>query len=140
GAKEFLTQPVVLEELLLALQRLQQNQVRRDGAAPSAITKANSLVIAVLGSRGGIGCTSLAVNLGCTLAQEKGNSVALIDLDLALGDSDVALDVMPAYTLADVAINIERLDMTFLRRSLSQHSSGLFLLPHPMQLGDIGLI
>jgi pilus assembly protein CpaE len=140
GAKEFLTQPVVLEELLLALQRLQKSKVRADGGSSNGVAKHESMAIVVLGSRGGIGCTSLAVNLGCTLAQEKCNSVALIDLDLALGDSDVALDVMPAYTLADVAINIERLDMTFLRRSLSQHSSGLFLLPHPMQLGDIGLI
>src|SRR5438105_8877960 len=66
GAKEFLTQPVVLEELLLALQRLQQKQVRRDGSGSgSGVHKVNSLAIAVLGSRGGIGCTSIAVNLGC---------------------------------------------------------------------------
>jgi pilus assembly protein CpaE len=138
GAREFLTQPVVLEELLLALQRLQRKPgVGKDGG-PNNV--ASSLVVAVLGSRGGVGCTSLAVNLGCTLAEDKSNSVALIDLDMALGDADVYLDLMPAYTLADVAINIERLDMTFLRRSLSQHATGLWLLPHPMQLGDIGLI
>jgi len=140
GAKEFLTQPVVLEELLLALQRLHQKHKSRDGGSANGVPKVNSLVMAVLGSRGGVGCTSLAVNLGCTLAEDKANSVALIDLDLALGDADVALDLMPSYTLADVAINIERLDMTFLRRSLSQHSTGLSLLPHPMQLSDIGLI
>src|SRR5437879_3154515 len=106
GAKEFLTQPVVLEELLLALQRLQKTKVRADGGSNNGVAKHESMAIAVLGSRGGIGCTTLAVNLGCTLALEKGSSVALIDLDLALGDADVALDVMPAYTLADVAINI----------------------------------
>ncbi len=140
GAKEFLTQPVVLEELLLALQRLQQKQGRRDGGSGSGVNKVNSLAIAVLGSRGGIGCTSIAVNLGCMLASDESNRAALIDLDLALGDADVALDLMPTYTLADMAINIERLDMTFLRRSLCQHSSGLSVLPHPIQLGDIGLI
>ena len=47
---------------------------------------------------------------------------------------------MPDYTLADVALNIERLDMTFLRRSLSKHACGLSLLPHPVQMEDIGLI
>ena len=66
----------------------------------------------MLGSRGGVGCTSLAVNLGATLAQDPDHSVALIDLDLALGDADVALDLMADYTLADVAMNIDRLDMT----------------------------
>jgi pilus assembly protein CpaE len=44
------------------------------------------------------------------------------------------------YTLADVAMNIERLDMTFLKRSLIQHSTGLSVLPHPVQMGDVGLI
>jgi pilus assembly protein CpaE len=135
-----LTQPVVLEDLLKALQRLQQHRGNRDGSAPSGNTKTESMVVAVLGSRGGIGCTSLAVNLGCTLAENKENSVALIDLDMALGDTDVALDLMPVYTLADVAMNIERLDMTFLKRSLIQHSTGLSLLPHPVQMGDVGLI
>lgn len=141
GAREFLTAPVVLEELLKALQRLQRatrNGDARPGAEPGA--RVESQVIAILGSRGGVGCTSLAVNLGACLAQEPGHSVALVDLDLALGDADVALDLMADYTLADVALNVDRLDMTFLRRSLSKHSSGLSLLPHPVQMEDAALI
>jgi pilus assembly protein CpaE len=140
GAKEFLTQPVVLEELLTALQRLRRTRVTGDSAQGNGYVKTESVVLAVLGSRGGVGCTSLAVNLGCTLAQEPGTGVALIDLDLALGDADVALDLMPDYTLADVALNIDRLDMQFLRRSLSKHATGLSLLPHPVQMEDIGMI
>jgi pilus assembly protein CpaE len=80
------------------------------------------------------------VNLGCSLAQYPDNNVALIDLDLALGDAEVALDMIPDYTLADVALNIDRLDMTFLRRSLCKHASGLSVLPHPVQMEDISLI
>lgn len=141
GAKEFLTAPVVLEELLLALQRL---QTARQGEGLTwtngAAARHDSQVIAIVGSRGGIGCTSLAVNLGVNLAQDPQNNVALIDLDLALGDADVALDLIPDYTLADVAINIDRLDMTFLRRSLCKHETGLSLLPHPVQMEDIALI
>jgi pilus assembly protein CpaE len=140
GAKEFLTQPVVLEELLVALQRLRQSRLSNAGTTPNGPAKLDTLSVAVLGSRGGVGCTSIAVNLGCALAQDSSHNVALIDLDLALGDADVALDLIPDYTLADVALNIDRLDMTFLRRSLSKHSSGLSLLPHPVQLEDVGLI
>jgi pilus assembly protein CpaE len=143
GAKEFLTAPVVIEDLLKALQRLRpradsrpgyESNGKGGGAAPE------QQVIAVLGSRGGVGCTSIAVNLGATLAQQPDHSVALVDLDLALGDADVALDLMADYTLADVALNVERLDMQFLRRSLSKHSCGLSLLPHPVQMEDIRLI
>src|SRR6516164_5870783 len=99
GAKEFLTQPVVLEELLTALQRLRRARVSSDPGQPNGSAKTESLVIAVAGSRGGVGCTTMAVNVGATLAQDPTNTVALIDLDLALGDADVALDLMPDYTL-----------------------------------------
>jgi pilus assembly protein CpaE len=140
GAKEFLTQPVVLEELLTALQRLRQNRAGSDGVSLNGVPGRESMTVAIVGSRGGVGCTSIAVNLGCNLAQDPANSVALIDLDLALGDADVALDLIPDYTLADVAMNIDRLDMTFLKRSLCKHATGLSLLPHPVQLEDITLI
>src|SRR5262249_48322113 len=133
GAKEFLTQPVVLEELLTALKRLQLTRAVSESHQGNGVAKKQqTTIIAILGSSGGVGCTGLAVNLGTILAQCPENSVALIDLDLALGDADVALDLMADYTLADVALNIERLDMTFLRRSLSRHSTGLSLLPHPV--------
>ncbi len=138
GAKEFLTQPLVLEELLSAMTRVRKAGTGSDPNMPG-IGGRESLVIAVAGSRGGVGTTSLAVNIGCSLAQEQ-NNVALVDLDLALGDADVSLDLMPDYTLADVAMNIDRLDMTFLRRSLSKHSTGLCLLPHPVQLDDVSMI
>ncbi len=140
GAKEFLTQPLVLEELLTATQRIRAQTRSRSSELSGLNPQAQGKIIAVAGSRGGNGATSLAVNLGCALAEDKHHSVALIDLDLALGDADVSLDLMPNYTLADVAMNIDRLDMTFLRRSLSKHSSGLSLLPHPVQLEDVTLV
>src|SRR5947207_2381103 len=63
GAREFLTQPVVLEELLGALQRLKQARSAGEaGAASSGTAKVESLVVAVVGSRGGVGSTSIAVN------------------------------------------------------------------------------
>jgi pilus assembly protein CpaE len=141
GAREFLTVPVVLEELLKALARLQRGRSNGDkNNGGESTAKAEALVIAVLGSRGGVGCTSVAVNLGATLAQDPNHNAALIDLDLALGDADVALDLMADYTLADVSLNIDRLDLQFLRRSLSKHACGLSLLPHPVQMEDASLI
>src|SRR5436190_389731 len=59
---------------------------------------------------------------------------------LALGDADVALDLVPDHTLAEVAHNIERLDMHFLKQSLCKHATGLELLPHPVGIEEIGLI
>jgi pilus assembly protein CpaE len=97
-------------------------------------------VIAVTGATGGVGSTSLAVNLGCSLAADEENSVVLLDLDLCLGDADVFLDTIPEYTLSDVAQNAERLDLTLLKRSLTKHETGLYLLPRPVRLEDSRLI
>ena len=135
GAKEFLTQPVRLEDLLGALGRISERRGSRGDNKPRG-----SQVIAVAGATGGVGTTSLAVNLGCALAQDDRNSVALVDLDLCLGDADVFLDTIPDYTLVDVAQNVTRLDFALLKRSLTKHSSGLYLLPRPVQLEDVSLI
>ncbi len=80
--------------------------------------------MAVAGATGGVGSTSLAVNLGCVLAANEANSVALIDLDLSLGDADVFLDTIPDYTMVDVVQNIARLDFQLLKRSMTKHVVG----------------
>jgi pilus assembly protein CpaE len=136
GAKEFLTQPVRIEDLLAALGRISERRFGRGGDNKPR----GSQVIAVAGSIGGVGTTSVAVNLGCALARNERNSVALVDLDLCLGDADVFLDTIPDYTLVDVAQNVTRLDFSLLKRSLTKHASGLYLLPRPVRLEDIGLI
>ena len=131
GAEEFLTLPLGGEELREALDRISQHKF---GAGESGSRSCK--VIAVAGATGGVGATSTAVNLGCVLAAEPQNSVALIDLDVALGDADVFLDSIPDYTLADVVQNSSRLDIQLLKRSLTKHSSGLYLLPRPVELAD----
>lgn len=135
GAKEFVNLPVRMEELLDVLDRLRLARAGKDGD-----TRVSSRVYAFCGSRGGAGCTSLAVNFATILSKNPGYSVALVDLDLAMGDADVCLDIVPDYTLADVAINIDRIDLQLLKRSLSRHTSGLYLLPHPVQIEDASLI
>jgi len=131
GAKEFLAHPVRVEDLIGALDRISAAKFGTgDGRGRTCH------VIAVCGATGGVGTTSLAVNLGSVLAKEERNSVVLVDLDLALGDADVFLDAIPDYTLVDVAQNISRLDFTLLKRSLTKHASGLYLLPRPVQLQD----
>lgn len=135
GAKEFLTQPLRVEDMVAALHRISAMKFGGERGG-----NRNCQVIAVAGATGGVGSTSVAVNLGCILAAEQRNSVVLVDLDLSLGDADVFLDAIPDYTIVDVAQNIARLDIQLLKKSLTKHSSGLYLLPRPVQLQDISLI
>src|SRR6185503_17451712 len=118
GAKYFLTHPVGLQDMLAALRRALGEHGTSDAA-----TAGPSSVTAVLGSRGGVGTTTLAVNLAATLAADPNNNAALIDLDLALGDADIALEVsgFENISISDLARNIERLDMNFLRRAMAKH-------------------
>ena len=131
GAREFLTLPLANDDLDGALARVSQQKF---GSADSGGRGCE--IFAIAGATGGVGTTSTAVNLGCVLASDQRNSVALLDLDLALGDADVFLDSIPDYTLADVVQNVSRLDIQLLKRSLTKHSSGLYLLPRPVELQD----
>ncbi len=65
-------------------------------AAPSPVQ-----VIAVTGGKGGVGKTTIAVNLAATLAS-RGKEVMLLDGDLGLANVDVFLGLTPRLTLADV--------------------------------------
>jgi pilus assembly protein CpaE len=135
GAKEFLTRPLTVNELISAFERIGQ---QRSGGGSSRNRSSTSIAIA--GAGGGVGSTSLAVNLGCALASDEANSVALVDLDMSLGDADVFLDTIPDYTIADVAQNVSRMDFALLKKSMTKHSSGLYLLPRPVQLQDTSLV
>ena len=135
GAREFLSSPIQIEELVGALDRV-SNTV----GDPEKKSKKSGSVISICGASGGVGTTSVAVNLACGLARHMDNSVVLIDIDLSLGDADVFLDMIPEYTLLDVAQNIARLDLSLLRKSLTKHETGVYLLPRPIQLDDIQAI
>lgn len=135
GAREFLTLPISLEDLMSALSRISETKFGAESQS-----NRSTKIVAVAGASGGVGCTSVAVNLGCLLASRPEFTVALVDLDLAIGDADVFLDAIPDYSLIDVTQNVSRLDFQLLKKSLTKHSSGLYLLPRPVQLQDVELI
>lgn len=130
GASEFLNSPLQLDDFISALDRIRQSMGGKDGESEVG----SSQLISIAGVSGGVGSTSLAINLGCVLAQNPANSVVILDLDMTLGDADVWLDIIPDYTIQDVAENIARLDFSLLKRSLTKHECGAFLLPRPVQI------
>lgn len=131
GAREFLTMPTGPDDLLAAIDRLVPSTAEGDGTA-----RRGARVIAVTGAAGGVGCTTLAVNLATILAKDPKQSVVLVDFDLVLGSVDACLDIIPDRTLLDVAQSVDRLDLTLLKRSMTRHGSGLYVLPRPVALED----
>ena len=131
GAREFLTLPVDIDEILGAIDRFVRPLKPHNDKSRNI-----PHVIAVAGAAGGVGCTTLAVNLAAILARNSSQSVVIADFDLLLGSVDTCLDIIPDRTILDVAMNIDRLDLTLLKRSTTRHSSGLYVLPHPVMLED----
>ena len=135
GAREFLSLPADPQELSVALGRLLDRRDRNDPKIEAAKNKGPQ-VIAITGAAGGIGCTTLAVNIGTTLAKTSSQEAVLVDFDLMLGSLDACLDIIPEHTLQGVIQNIDRLDLTLLKRSMTRHESGLYVLPHPAAMED----
>jgi pilus assembly protein CpaE len=131
GAKEFFSQPVKVEEIRQALERFKQRQ----GKSKVETQPRKGHIIDVIGAKGGVGTTTIAVNLAVSLTKTADPpSVALIDMNLLFGEIPLFLDIEPTYHWSEIAKDISRLDSTFLMSILSRHSSGLYLLPSAGQL------
>ncbi len=84
--------------------------------------------------------TSIAVNLATSLAAAKQHETILLDFDMIFGSVDATLDIITDNTLFTVLQNLERLDATLLKRSTTQHASGLHILPHPHSIEEVARI
>jgi pilus assembly protein CpaE len=135
GAREFLTLPTEPPELLETFNRLLRGRIDSQKSREHG-----PKIIAITGAAGGVGCTTVAVNLATTLAANKKQEVLLLDLDLLFGSIDACLDIIPDHTLTNVIQNFERLDPMLLKRSMTRHGSGLYVLPHPIELEDAARI
>ena len=93
-------------------------------------------MIAVTGAAGGVGCTSLAVNLATTLLKITHRDTVLADFDLLLGSLEESLAVIPDNSLEVVVRNIDDIDPTLLKRWLPRHPCGLYILPHPVNMEE----
>lgn len=82
----------------------------------------------------------MAVNLACSLGSTSDQETILLDLDLMFGGVDAYLDITPDHTLAHVIQSFDRLDLTLLKRSITRHSSGLYVLPHPTAIQEAAAI
>lgn len=113
---------------------------RRDAAGVSTGSShtgnGRGRVVSVFSTKGGVGKTVIASNLGVALAGQLGARTVLLDLDLQFGDTGIMLKLKPERTIYDAVQAFDRLDASMLKGFLTRHSSGLHVLLPPVRPED----
>jgi pilus assembly protein CpaE len=131
GITEYFSLPLQEDEIRQALEKFRSKR----GAEADRKPVKQGTILNILGSKGGVGTTTIAVNLAVSLAKKRDHmAVALVDMNQLFGDIPLFLEVKPRYHWGEITKNIDRLDSTFLMNVLSRHSSGVHILPSPAYL------
>jgi len=135
GVKEFLSQPIKREDLVSALLKFRD---RPSSGTRTEGKRKKGKIIHVIGGKGGVGATTVAVNLSTNLANSnRSQSVVLLDMNLLFGEIPTFLDLQSDFSWGEVVKNISRLDVTYLTSVLAKHPSGIFVLPSPTGLDGV---
>lgn len=86
----------------------------------------------VTGSKGGVGTTTVALNLAVQLALQTRKRVGLLDLARPFGQISLMLDLEPRFTILDALERIARLDEALLASMAMRHKTGVEILAGPL--------
>jgi pilus assembly protein CpaE len=87
-------------------------------------------IIAVYSAKGGLGTTTVAVNVATAIAREHTDErVALVDFVVVGGDVRVVLDLKPSYDIGDLVMKVDRIDGELLSSLMTPGPSGMLVLP-----------
>ncbi len=112
--RNFLAKPVMPDALQEILKRFQEGHPQK---------RASEKLIVLMGSKGGVGTTTVAVNLGaqlCTFAKKR---TVLLDFARPWGTRTCFLTCIPRFGIRDAVENLERLDSHFFAGLLTHHKS-----------------
>lgn len=127
GITDYLVKPVTEKALAAALSRAEE-PIHAPVGPEEAANSDHVRRIAVIGSRGGVGASSLTVNLGWILSQERKKKTAIIDLDLEFGTVALLLDLEPTTGLRDALESPGRIDSLFVESATARLTENLSVM------------
>ena len=119
GVTEVVAAPLVASDIEAAINRL---------AVQRSVTPDSGMALAFVGAKGGVGTTTVAVNVATTLARLVPGSTLLVDLHVTNGDAAVFLGAEPRFSIVDALENTHRLDEAFFRNVIVKTKAGVDLL------------
>lgn len=134
GAREYLQRPLKMDDIVQVFEKHQMALLVDNTAGDET-----GRIITVFSNKGGLGKTTVAVNLALALSSVVKKPVALVDLNLQLGDITTFLDIEPKQTIVDLARNIGRVDSAYLENSLAEYETGdakLYVLADPLNVEE----
>ncbi len=134
GAHDLLRKPVREVDLSIAIEKARKARARKEPA------ERRGKIVTVFSNKGGNGTTTIVSNLSDALATEHGKRVVVVDLVMAHGDVTMFFNVIPTYTLLDLARNSGKADPEYIDSLIVRHSSGVCILADPPRIEDADLI
>lgn len=128
GVRDYLVKPLTVELLKRTV------NVSEGKVSPVMLARAGK-TIAFAGARGGVGVTTLALNVARYLAEETHRRVAYVDLNIYGGAANSMLGIQSNNGLTDVLQNVHRLDPQYVERTLVAKGSRLFVLSAELDYG-----
>jgi len=123
GAKDFVSKPVLSKDLLVAIVKCSQEDVK--------VLK-KSQIISVYSNKGGVGKTAIATNLAYEFARLTREKVVLVDLNLPIGDVTTFLDIKPIVDISEVVDNTNDNEKNLVFEACQQYQdSSLYVLAEP---------
>lgn len=126
GIHDYLVKPFTKEQLHEVILQAQAQQTEAQDRVE--VTKTPHSACAVIGVRGGVGATMVAVSTAWLLAESKQRNTALLDLDVHFGTGALSFDIEPGRGLTDAIENPTRIDGLFIERALVKAHTRLGVL------------
>lgn len=132
GASEYLPRPFEAEDVAAAFQRVR----RRLGGTVAEEAPGRGAVTTLFSPKGGVGVSTVAVNLSVALRRLTEKSTLLLDLTPSLGTAALMMGLRPRYSYLDVLQNFHRIDKELFTSFLEVHESGVHVLASPLRSDD----
>jgi len=136
GARDFLPKPLRREDLITSVRNVhelerQQRTTHTGTRVEVAAEPRKGKVICVFSPKGGVGRTTVAVNLAIALRNLTAGRVALVDCNLPFGDVGIAMNLVAKKTMEDLLPNMAEMSPELLHSVLAVHESGAHVLLAP---------